>query len=134
MTPGRRRGALRIRRPAPEEDREPVAMGSSAPEARSNSTPGRKVTVLTPTRPMDAGGTPTAHALQLASEYFTTGSGKNLAGDKYVLLATDGGPNGNALTCDAMTCTTNLDVGKFTTNYCDANIVPDGPKLCLDEA
>jgi hypothetical protein len=54
-------------------------------------------------------------------------------GDKYVLLATDGGPNGNALTCTAATCTTNLDTGKFTTNYCDPNIVPDGPKLCLDE-
>lgn len=56
------------------------------------------------------GGTPTALALTRAYEYFTTGSGASLEGDKYVLLATDGGPNCNSkLTCDATSCTTNLD-------------------------
>ncbi|HEX2676089.1 MAG TPA: vWA domain-containing protein [Polyangiales bacterium] len=57
-----------------------------------------------------AGGTPTALALSRAYEYFTSGAGKSLKGDKYVLLATDGGPNCNdKLTCSAKTCTTNLD-------------------------
>ena len=42
------------------------------------------------------GGTPTAAALKGAYEYFTTGAGAALQGDKYVLLATDGGPNCNS--------------------------------------
>src|SRR5260370_1412488 len=46
----------------------PVALGTT-------SLP----TILAKLAPMPAGGTPTAHALQLASEYFTTGGGKNLA-------------------------------------------------------
>jgi hypothetical protein len=53
-----------------------------------------------------SGATPTAKALSAALQYFTTGSGASLPGDKYVLLATDGGPNCNAaLTCDALNCT-----------------------------
>jgi hypothetical protein len=58
-----------------------------------------------------AGGTPTAAALNNAYDYFVTGEGRLLAGDKYVLLATDGGPNCNAghAACDATACTTNLD-------------------------
>src|SRR6185369_9103602 len=56
------------------------------------------------------GGTPTAAALARALAYYTTGAGKTLKGEKYVLLATDGGPNCNAdLTCAAATCTVNLD-------------------------
>src|SRR4051812_26496723 len=42
------------------------------------------------------GGTPTAAALTRALAYYTTGAGKSLKGEKYVLLATDGGPNCNA--------------------------------------
>jgi hypothetical protein len=81
-----------------------------------------------------AGGTPTAAALKSAADYFTTGAGKSLTGDKYVLLATDGGPNGNgSISCDATTCTANIDRNTFATNYCDANIVPDGNKNCLDD-
>lgn len=56
------------------------------------------------------GGTPTAKALRSALEYFTQGAGASLPGNNYVLLATDGGPNGNSeITCEAATCTTNLD-------------------------
>jgi hypothetical protein len=85
--------------------------------------------------PPPAGGTPTAAALKVAADYFTTGAGKSLMGDKYVLLATDGGPNGNgSILCTAMTCTKNIDLQKFTVNYCDAAIGdPNAPKSCLDD-
>lgn len=56
------------------------------------------------------GGTPTADALDAALDYFTVGEGKDLEGDRFVLLATDGGPNcGPDNTCDADRCTPNLD-------------------------
>jgi hypothetical protein len=83
-----------------------------------------------------AGGTPTAAALKAAADYFTTGSGKNLTGDKYVLLATDGGPNGNgSLNCDKTTCTVNMDRNETggAVNYCSASVVADGPSSCLDD-
>jgi hypothetical protein len=83
-----------------------------------------------------SGGTPTRAALQAASDYFTTGTGKALAGDKYVLLATDGGPNGNTTPCTQATCTVNMDsnkIGPSFMNFCDAALVPDGPKSCLDD-
>jgi hypothetical protein len=83
------------------------------------------------------GGTPTAAALARALAYFTSGAGKSLQGDRYVLLATDGGPNCNdALTCTAATCTLNLD-GKSCGpggNCCDSKLDPEGPSKCLDEA
>jgi hypothetical protein len=58
------------------------------------------------------GGTPTAAALARAYAYFTVGAGAALQGDKYVLLATDGGPNCNlgiTTECSADRCTRNLD-------------------------
>jgi hypothetical protein len=57
------------------------------------------------------GGTPTAAALGAALAYFTTGDGKSLKGERYVLLATDGGPNCGSVdsTCGADRCTPNLD-------------------------
>jgi hypothetical protein len=57
------------------------------------------------------GGTPTAAALDAALEYFTTGAGKDLKGARFVLLATDGGPNcgANDTRCAADHCTPNLD-------------------------
>jgi len=82
-----------------------------------------------------SGGTPTRAALQAAYDYFTAGTGKALAGDKYVLLATDGGPNGNTAACPQATCTVNMDRNEFGggfPNYCDAALVADGPKSCLD--
>jgi len=90
--------------------------------------------IVTQLGPPPAGGTPTAAALKLASDYFTTGAGASLMGDKYVLLATDGGPNGNPITCTATTCTKNIDLQRFTTNYCDSGIGdPNAPKNCLDD-
>jgi hypothetical protein len=86
--------------------------------------------------PPPGGGTPTRAALQSAYDYFTSGTGKALAGDKYVLLATDGGPNGNTTPCMQATCTVNMDLNQFGgsyPNYCDAKLVADGPKSCLDD-
>jgi hypothetical protein len=76
------------------------------------------------------GGTPTAKALLGALAYFTTGAGAALQGDKYVLLATDGGPNCNAtLTCTTDTCTTNLDGTDCNGNCCRYS---DAHDQCLD--
>ncbi|HEY8944245.1 MAG TPA: vWA domain-containing protein [Polyangiaceae bacterium] len=76
------------------------------------------------------GGTPTAAALAGAYEYFTTGEGAALQGDRFVLLATDGGPNCNEeLTCDADRCTTNLDEQSTTPNYCAGSL----GSRCLDD-
>jgi hypothetical protein len=59
-----------------------------------------------------AGGTPMAAALSRALDYYTTGDGKGLKGDKYVLLVTDGGPNCDTAkvpSCEMDKCTRNLD-------------------------
>src|SRR5262249_55424624 len=48
--------------------------------------------------------------LRRALVYFTKGAGKGLSGDRYVLLATDGGPDcDSTISCEATECTTNLD-------------------------
>jgi hypothetical protein len=66
------------------------------------------IDILNQTQP--GGGTPTGAGLQRALEYYTTGDGASLEGDKFVMLVTDGGPNCAAgLACDASTCTTNID-------------------------
>jgi hypothetical protein len=79
------------------------------------------------------GGTPTAAALDAALTYFTTGDGKDLTGDRFVLLATDGGPNcgANDTTCAADHCTPNLD------GLCPAdqgNCCKGEGSYCLDDA
>jgi hypothetical protein len=78
------------------------------------------------------GATPTGKALDAALAYFTAGAGKDLAGAKYVILATDGGPNCNeSLTCEAATCTTNLDGSCRSGNCCDPSA--GGSRIsCLD--
>ncbi len=77
------------------------------------------------------GGTPTAAALDAALQYFTTGDGAALEGEKYVLLATDGGPNCNdKLACKPDTCTTNLD-GQCPEGNCCQD--PDQRIECLDD-
>lgn len=83
-----------------------------------------------------SGGTPTAAALARARAYFTEGEGAALSGDKFVLLATDGGPNCNdAASCEAATCTANLD-GLCPThieNCCDPDQAGAGAQSgCLD--
>jgi len=78
------------------------------------------------------GGTPTAAALTSALQYFTTGDGAALQGQKFVLLATDGGPNCNIdNTCDDAHCTPNLDgqCPAASGNCCDMN-----GQFCLDDA
>lgn len=93
-------------------------------------------------RQTPAGSTPTGKALQQAYNYFATGDGKNLPGTKWVLLATDGGPNCNpALTCAYPTCTQNLDLQcadkqpTTTFNCCDpaATGQPNANMICLDD-
>jgi hypothetical protein len=89
-----------------------------------------KVAAQTP-----GGGTPTATALAQAYTYFTTGDGKNLNGSKWVLLATDGGPNCNpGLTCTKDTCTQNLDrkCGDLTANT-TVNCCDGAGYICLDD-
>jgi hypothetical protein len=82
-----------------------------------------------------AGATPTAAALARALDYFTAGAGADIAGDRYVLLATDGGPNCNSeLECDIDACTLNMDgLNCGGQNCCDASLDADGPLSCLDE-
>jgi hypothetical protein len=79
------------------------------------------------------GDTPTAAALARALNYYTKGAGKTLKGDKFVLLATDGGPNCDAkATCDAATCTVNMD-GKCPLAPASCCDVSGGATSCLDE-
>jgi hypothetical protein len=85
--------------------------------------------VLDSTSP--GGGTPTAAALERALAYYTEGEGLLLAGEKYVLLATDGGPNCNyELTCDADTCTPNLD---GVPQCADGNCCEGAGEYCVDD-
>ena len=79
-----------------------------------------------------AGGTPTATALARAFDYFDSGAGADLEGNKFVLLATDGGPNCNAdLSCGLEECTLNID----DTADCPADGISccgSNPEGCLD--
>jgi hypothetical protein len=77
-----------------------------------------------------AGGTPTAVALERAKEYYLDGAGANWEGEKYVLLATDGGPNCNsAISCNAETCTTNIEG-----NCPEGNCCENAGDRCVDDA
>ena len=85
------------------------------------------------------GGTPTAAALQAAYDYYVNGAGAGLEGQKFVVLATDGGPNCDAgNSCPADTCTSNMDGNcpGTGTNCCDpqGGAYPAGPYYCLDDA
>jgi len=89
------------------------------------------------------GGTPTAAALASALDYYTSGAGVLLEGQKYVLLVTDGGPNCNAgIACLPGSCTANMDnspavCGKTVANCCDVSVKsaqnPNPQTLCLDD-
>jgi hypothetical protein len=113
----------------------PAAPGIAVPiESGATGVP-KIIAALKATAP--GGGTPTAAALERALDYFKTGAGASLPGDRYVLLATDGGPDCNSkLTCGASQCTTNLDgqcplpdAGNH--NCCDPAFA--GGAYCLDE-
>lgn len=77
------------------------------------------------------GLTPTSVALDEAYNYFVGGGGSTLSGDKYILLATDGGPNCNgSLTCGPEECTLNLDAPRDD-NGCATEA---GRMWCVDHA
>lgn len=80
------------------------------------------------TKAIPNGGTPITAALDWAAQYFATGQGSQLVGDRVILLATDGAPNCNEqATCDAASCITNIDHPEFTDNLCTGF-----PSKCLD--
>ncbi len=97
-----------------------------------------------PTGP--GGRTPTAAALSLARDYFTTRPTgiEGSAAQAFVILATDGGPNcGSATGCTYDQCTVNLDGDKAdfpyycgvvdpNTSNCCGEIVGSSPLDCLD--
>jgi hypothetical protein len=87
----------------------PAAPGINIPIGPGASSVPKIVAALDATAP--GGGTPTGLALERALDYFKSGAGSAIAGDRYVLLATDGGPDCNATlsACNASKCTTNLD-------------------------
>ncbi len=78
-----------------------------------------------------SGGTPTADALNRAYDYFATGDGRLLQGTRWVLLATDGGPNCNQglTTCTPDRCTQNIDGKCPSGNCCDGYSY-----ICLDDS
>lgn len=97
----------------------------------ASSSAGKVMAALEAASP--GGGTPTAAALDAALAYYTLGAGKDLKGDKLVLLATDGGPNCGAsdAVCSAEQCTPNLD------GVCPAeqgNCCAGEGSYCLDAA
>jgi hypothetical protein len=77
-----------------------------------------------------------AAALERAFDYYTTGEGRNLVGDKYVLLVTDGGPNCHTSavsSCEGDKCTRNLDPDpncNLATNCCSTAALAVN---CLDD-
>jgi len=98
----------------------PILSGASAVTAVKGALTGT----------MPAGGTPTSQALKAAYDYFTSGDGLTKAGDKYVLLATDGGPNCNSNnTCDNQPdrCTCVID-SAAAASCCNGK-----GSLCLDD-
>jgi hypothetical protein len=131
--------------PFPEDPSQPIPLNcgdqccehASSPnainvpiEAGTTAVPKIK-TALAATAP--GGGTPTAVALQRAYEYFTEGAGASLDGDRYVLLATDGGPNCNAeRECAAATCTAVMD-GNCPDDKCCSLGTTQSHQQCLDD-
>jgi hypothetical protein len=100
-----------------------IASGAESSEAISTALDGEP-----------DGGTPTAAALERAFDYFDSGAGADLEGDKYVLLATDGGPNcvSDDAPCDAAECTLNIDgeCPDGVDNCCAENLETEA---CLDD-
>jgi hypothetical protein len=92
------------------------------------------LTALDTTSP--GGGAPAAAALARALDYYTIGDGRNLCGDKYVLLATLGGANCDPVavaSCDATNCTRNLGPDPdcdLSTNCCSTSSAAID---CLDD-
>jgi len=135
--------------PAPADPKKPIAVACTDNCCEMPALPGITVPVEAGTTGVPkivsalgasspGGGTPTAEALRRAADYYTKGAGAKLKGDRYVLLATDGGPDCNsAISCSAATCTTNLDGQCPLTNggnCCDAMFGGnDAKSRCLDD-
>ncbi|HYO93827.1 MAG TPA: hypothetical protein VER33_04915 [Polyangiaceae bacterium] len=89
---------------------------------------------------LPTGSTPTADALALAHAYFTAGAGAQLVGEKFVLLALDGGPNCNdTLACGQDTpaaralCTQTYDKPQSCGASAPFNCCNAQPQGCLDD-
>lgn len=84
--------------------------------------------------PVSQGGTPTAAALRRAVAYYDSEAGKALEGDRFVLLATDGGPNCNAThaACPASACVVNMERACPIPN--DGNCCAGDTANCLDDS
>ena len=114
----------------------PAAPGINVPVGPGATAVPKVIATLDASGP--AGGTPTAEALRRALDYYTKGAGATLKGNRYVLLATDGGPNCDSTrSCTAATCTTNLD-GTCSipngANCCDPKFGGDAARArCLDD-
>ena len=105
---------------------------ADVPVADGTLTVPQIIETLNTTAP--GGGTPIAAGLTRALEYYTTGTGAALDGDKFVMLVTDGGPNCNSgLTCESMSCTMNLDLRQGCTPS-GPNCCAGEPRMCLDDA
>jgi hypothetical protein len=110
----------------------PAGAEMSVPIALGSDTVNQIISELQVNSP--SGGTPTAVALQRAYDYFASPAGQALTGGKYVLLATDGGPNCNpGITCDTATCTLNLD-GTSGCPIDGFSCCGSRPEGCLDDA
>lgn len=108
----------------------PTAAEMDVPIAPGQETRDAILTRLSSTFP--GGGTPTGAALERAYDYFKDGAGAALEGKKFVLLATDGGPNCNAdATCELESCTVNID------DQCqdpEVNCCASNTEGCLDDS
>ncbi|MBN2193311.1 MAG: DUF4215 domain-containing protein [Polyangiaceae bacterium] len=86
--------------------------------------------ILASTSP--GGSSPTADALAAAVEYFSTGEGFNLTGEKHVLLVTDGAATcGDVAECAADSCSLNIE------GLCDADpasCCTASGEACIDDA
>jgi hypothetical protein len=83
-----------------------------------------------------AGGAPAAAALARALDYYTTGDGRCLLGDKYVLFVTAGGPNCHTAAvpaCDAPQCVRNLDPEPTCNQETNCCGTPQLAINCLDD-
>jgi len=77
-----------------------------------------------------AGATPTARALQRAYDYFSV---TPIRDERYVLLATDGGPNCNpVLSCELEQCTVNIDGAEGCSLDSEFSCCYNKPDGCLD--
>jgi hypothetical protein len=105
-----------------------VAIGAGS------TTVGTITAALDASGPVAQGGTPTAAALGRAVAFYGSPEGQALEGDRFVLLATDGGPNCNAghAACPAAACVVNMEGACPIPNA--GNCCAGDTANCLDDA